>query len=82
MPIRYSPAPGRWLAAIEPVDDADFWVVVQQRFDEAIPPVLSMTRSLVFWLGAALAMGMLLIAAALSYWKGKPMLGHQRRVST
>jgi hypothetical protein len=74
--------PGRWLAAVEPVDDADFWVVVQQRFDEAIPPVLSMTRSLVFWLGAALAMVLLLIAAALSFWKGKPMLGQQRRVSS
>jgi eukaryotic-like serine/threonine-protein kinase len=73
--------PGRWLAAIEPVDNANFSVVVQQRFDEVIPPVLSMTRSLVFWVGAFLAMVMLMIAAALSYWKSKPLSGQQPSIA-
>lgn len=55
---------GRWLAAFEPVENTEFRVVVQQRYREAIPSVLSLSRGFMFWLGVALTSGLLLIAAA------------------
>ena len=58
---------GRWLAAYEPVEDTEFRVVVQQLYEEAIPPILGRARSLVFWLGAGLTFGILLMAAV-SNW--------------
>lgn len=59
---------GRWLAAFEPVENTEFRVGVQQQYTVAIPPVLSLARGLVFWLGAALTLGLLLIASASYCW--------------
>jgi len=59
---------GRWLAAFAPVQNTEFRVVVQQSYDEAIPPVVNLARSQVVRLGAALSLGLLLTGAAVAHW--------------
>lgn len=51
---RYSKYDGRWLAGFAPVGNTEFAIIVQQRYDEAIPPDDS-----VLWSGAAVLLGAL-----------------------
>ncbi len=49
---------GRWLAALAPVGNTGYAVVVQQRYDDAVP-----SDHDVFWRGAAVLLGVLVFAA-------------------
>ncbi len=45
---------GRWMAAFAPVDNAEFLVIVQQRYDQAVAPMKTLNRVWVLWGGIAL----------------------------
>ena len=46
---------GRWLAAFAPVENTEFVVIVQQRYDKAVAPERILTRVLILWGGIALS---------------------------
>ena len=57
----------RWLAAFAPVGNTEFWVVVQQRYDDAISAFLQLDRALLF-LATAFFLILLVSFAAAFYW--------------
>ena len=46
---------GRWLAAFALVEDTEFVVIVQQRYDKAVAPQKILIRVLILWGGIALS---------------------------
>ena len=60
---------GRWLAAFHAVDGTEFQVIVQQKYDDAIPRGLSLDSNPSFWIVVSVVFASLLVGVSVVTWK-------------
>ncbi len=55
---------GRWLAAFAPVGNTELFVIVQQRYDQAVAADEKLALNLLFWVGSAILLGATVLGTA------------------
>ena len=81
--IKDSKYGGRWLAAFAPVGDTELVVVVQQKYDEAITPGLTLALDSFLWDGVAIVL-IVIVVGIVGYFITRRVAGRSdhRGVST